>query len=133
MKLLQLSEREFLLLAGQTLKTIKISASPKFLPPNNINALSQRYHYTDAVYINKCIKGRYPDIPTDSDQFVVLTTREGALIFMFRTHVLCEYKLDFVGEITQARFLHDVAVEPGRQFRQYSTNVSQEEQQQRNY
>lgn len=122
LRLLQLGERDFLLVAGATLKTIKLTASPKFLPPNNIGSLTQKYYYTDAFFINKHLKAKYPGIPTEGDQFVILTTREGPLIFMYRTHILKEMRFNFIDQVTSVRFLTDSTVIPdnipGRRFNQ---------------
>ncbi|CAL5995866.1 WD40_repeat protein [Hexamita inflata] len=100
-KLLQLSDKELLLVAGKVLKTIRLQQSiTKILPPNNFLTLSKQYTFTDGIYLNKVLKKRFPGIPIDSDQVVLLSTLEGALIIMLKTTIVREFQLDFIPEIT---------------------------------
>ena len=67
-KILQLNDKELLIVSGQTLKCVRIQQSGnKILPPNNYQTLSKKYTFTDAIFVNKLLKKRLPKLPVDSD------------------------------------------------------------------
>eukprot|EP00703_Trepomonas_sp_PC1_P001978 JAP94628.1 WD40 and SMC domain-containing protein [Trepomonas sp. PC1] len=104
-KLLQLSDKELLLIAGQVLKTIRLQQSiTKILPPNGFNTLSRKFTFTDGIFLNKHLKKTFKDIPVDADQLIILTTLEGVMVVMFKTTIVKEIIKPFLKEIQSVQF-----------------------------
>ena len=57
--------------------------------------------------MNRLLKKRLPKLPVDSDQLILVSTKEGAIIVMLKTTIVRELQLDFVSDIQQLSYIGD--------------------------
>ena len=48
--------------------------------------------FTDAIFLNKVLQRRYPNISLDTDKLVIVSTKDGALVVIVNNTVIGEYK-----------------------------------------
>lgn len=115
-RVLRLSEKEVVVLAGPHIRCIKLGASTaKVLPPSGLRTLLGRRTFTDAIFLSQALRPRFPTLPIDFDRLILLATQEGTIVFMYNNVIISEYLCDKFTEmpITALLLVQDPSVFEG--------------------